>query len=137
MYLVDNNVWLERLLDQGRSEEGGHFLDHLPSGHLFVTDFAFYSIGVALSRPNHTDVLLRFVQDAFVDGAVGLIHLDPGDTERLVYTMEQFNLDFDDAYQYAYQYVAAEKHNLTLVSFDSDFDRTERGRKNPAQVLRG
>ena len=133
MYLVDTNVWLERLLDQVQSEEAGHFLDHLPSERLFVTDFAFHSIGVVLSRLNHTDVLLRFVQDAFVDGAVGLIHLDPGDTERLVYAMEQFNLDFDDAYQY----VAAEKHDLALVSFDSDFDRTERGRKTPAQVLRG
>lgn len=25
-------------------------------------------------------------------------------------------------------YVIAEKYNLTLVSFDNDFDRTERGR---------
>jgi len=35
----------------------------------------------------------------------------------------------------AYQYVAAGKHNLTLVSLDADFDRTERGRKTPAEVL--
>jgi hypothetical protein len=44
----------------------------------------------------------------------------------------RFNLDFDDAYQY----VAAEKHDLTLVSLDADFDRTERGRKTPADVLK-
>jgi len=31
--------------------------------------------------------------------------------------------------------VAAEKHDLTLVSFDTDFDRTERGRKTPAEAL--
>ncbi len=43
----------------------------------------------------------------------------------------RFNLDFDDAYQY----VIAEKFNLTIVSFDSDFNRTERGRKTPAEVL--
>ncbi len=133
MYLVDTNVWLERLLDQIRSEEAGLFLDHLPSERLFVTDFALHSIGVVLSRLNHTDVLLRFVQDAFADGAVGLIHLDPGDTERLVYAIERFDLDFDDAYQYA----AAEKYGLTIVSFDTDFDRTERGRKTPAEVLLG
>lgn len=29
----------------------------------------------------------------------------------------------------------AEKYNLTLVSLDGDFDRTERGRKTPAEVL--
>lgn len=44
---------------------------------------------------------------------------------------QRFNLDFDDAYQY----VAAEKYDLTLVSFDSDFDQTERGRRTPAEVL--
>jgi predicted nucleic acid-binding protein len=42
----------------------------------------------------------------------------------------KFGLDFDDAYQY----LAAVKYNLTLVSFDSDFDRTERGRRTPAEV---
>lgn len=36
---------------------------------------------------------------------------------------KQFNLDFDDAYQY----VAAQKTNLSLISFDTDFDHTERG----------
>ncbi len=64
MYLVDTNVWLERLLDQARSEEV---------------------------------------------------------------------MDFDDAYQYA----AVEKHQLVIVSFDGDFDRTERGRKTPAEILQG
>ena len=46
--------------------------------------------------------------------------------------MYQFRLDFDDAYQY----VAAEKYGLTLVSFDADFDRTKPGRKTPDEVLR-
>lgn len=132
MYLVDTNVWLERLLDQARSDEVKHFLDHVLSEHLFATDFTFHSIGVVMSRLNRTDALLRFVQDAFVDGAVVLIHLEPEDTKHLVRVVKQFNLDFDDAYQY----VAAEKHNLAIVSFDSDFDRTERGRKNPAEVLK-
>ena len=43
---------------------------------------------------------------------------------------ERFGLDFDDAYQY----VAAEKNDLTIVSFDKDFDRTERGRVPPSEV---
>ncbi|GEM_PF-4211460 len=32
-------------------------------------------------------------------------------------------------------YVAAEKHDLVIVSFDSDFDRTERRRLMPDQAL--
>jgi predicted nucleic acid-binding protein len=131
MYLVDTNVWLERLLDQAKSGEVGQFLDYLPSDRLAITDFAFHSIGVALSRLNQKWVLMRFVQDVFVDGGVDLIRLEPEDTQRLLDAMEQFNLDFDDAYQYT----ASEKYGLILVSLDSDFDRTERGRKTPVEVL--
>lgn len=133
MYLVDTNVWLERLLDQEKSEEIGHFLDRIPSERLAVTDFAFHSIGVVLSRLNQTESLLRFVQDAFVDGAVAFIRLEPEDTQQLLHAIGRFSLDFDDAYQY----VAAEKYNLTIVSLDSDFDRTERRRKTPTEVLTG
>ncbi|KPL05715.1 twitching motility protein PilT [candidate division BRC1 bacterium SM23_51] len=131
MYLVDTNVWLERLLDQKSSETVGRFLDAIPSDRLCMTDFAFHSIAVILTRLKRTQALLRLAQDSFVDGAVALISLRREDTRRLVQAIEQFNLDFDDAYQY----VAAEKHNLTIVSFDSDFDRTERGRKTPAEIL--
>jgi predicted nucleic acid-binding protein len=130
VHLVDTNVWLERLLDQTRSEEVGQFLARIPSERLFISDFAFHSIGVVLGRLKRTDILLRFAQDAFVDGAVSLVHLEPGDTPQLVHVMTQFNLDFDDAYQY----VIAEKYNLTLVSLDSDFDRTERGRHMPKEI---
>lgn len=52
--------------------------------------------------------------------------------EALTKIAERFNLDFDDAYQY----VAAEKYDLVIVSFDADFDRTELQRKTPAEILR-
>jgi predicted nucleic acid-binding protein len=39
------------------------------------------------------------------------------DVRQLAEAAQQFNLDFDDAYQYA----LAERYNLTIVSFDSDF----------------
>lgn len=131
MYLLDTNVWVERILGQARSEEVGQFLSQIPSEHLFITDFSFHSIGVILRRLNRLEVLLSFVQDVFIDGSVVLISLEPQDTQNLVVVMNQFNLDFDDAYQY----VAAERHNLTLVSFDGDFDRTTQGRKTPAEIL--
>ena len=128
--MIDTNIWLERFLDQARAEEVSHFLDRIPPEHLFITDFAFHSIGVVLSKLGRKDALLRFVKDAFIEGNVSIIHLEPEDIQEVTRMMEQFNLDFDDADQYG----AAEKFNLTTVSFDSDFDRTPQGRKTPAEI---
>lgn len=131
MYLLDTNIWLERMLDQARSEEVGQLLDQVPSDQLSMTDFSLHSIGVILHRLNRQDEFLRFVQDVFIDGAVGLISLEPADMERLVAVGDHFGLDFDDAYQY----VAAEMYDVELVSFDGDFDRTERGRITPGEIV--
>jgi len=131
MYLVDTNIWLERLLDQARSEDVHRFLDSTPSEVLFLSDFSFHSIGVVMIRLDRRDQFLRFVQDLFLEGGVGLVRLLAKDMRRLVQVAEQFRLDFDDAYLC----VAAETHDLTLISFDSDFDRTERGRREPMDVL--
>lgn len=131
MYLVDTNVWLERLLDQQRSQEVGLFLERTPPERLCLTDFSFHSIGIILTRLKQSSALVNFVRDIFIEGGVLLVHLEPEDTAGLVQIMERYQLDFDDAYQY----LAAEKHRLSLVSFDSDFDHTERGRKAPEQVI--
>ncbi len=130
MYLIDTNVWLERLLDQSRAAEVGQFLDRISSELIFITDFSFHSIGIVMSKLNRKEGLLRFVQDTLLEGAIALVHLEPVDTQQLVRATEEFKLDFDDAYQY----IAAEKYNLTIVSFDSDFDRTILGRKTPSEI---
>ena len=49
----------------------------------------------------------------------------------LVDVATKFNLDFDNAYQYS----ASVNHNLKIVSFDADFDRTAEGRLPPANVV--
>jgi predicted nucleic acid-binding protein len=76
-------------------------------------------------------VFTQFVQDVLIDGGVVLIGLAPAAMQRLVTVIERYQLDFDDAYQY----VVAERENAVIVSFDSDFDRTERGWLTPSQVL--
>ncbi len=96
-----------------------------------MTDFALFSIGVVTSRLKRIEAWLAFLHETISRDAVGIIRLQPPDMERLVAVMGRFGLDFDDAYQY----VAAEKHDLTLVSFDRDFDRTDRGRKTPADLV--
>lgn len=77
MFLVDTNVWLERLLDQARSEEVGRFLNVLPTDRLFITDFALHSVAIVMSRLNKMDAFVQFVQDAFVDGALSVVRLEP------------------------------------------------------------
>jgi predicted nucleic acid-binding protein len=131
MYLLDTNIWLERLLDHARSEEVGRFLSETPPQQLFLTDFSFHFLALVMTRLNRPDSLVRFVQDVLIDGAVSLVRLEPEDTPHLVGVMGRFALDFDDAYQYT----AAEKHDLTIVSFDTDFDATERGRTTPASLV--
>jgi len=133
MFLVDTNVWLERLLDQERSSEVARFLDRIPGDQLFITDFSLHSIGLIMTRLKQSEAFVCFVNDAFDYGAVRLIHLLPQDLEQVVEKIKQFRLDFDDAYQL----VAVEKHSLTRVSFDGDFDHTEQKRKTPGEILAG
>lgn len=52
------------------------------------------------------------------------------DMDLALDAVSRFRLDFDDAYQYA----IAGKHELTIVSFDGDFDRTALGRRLPADI---
>ena len=66
-----------------------------------------------------------------MNAGVTVISLSIEDMSFVIQAADKFKLDFDDAYQYA----VSEKHTLTLTSFDSDFDRTLRGRKKPQNIL--
>ena len=129
MYLVDTNVWVELLLEQEKAKEVRRFLEKIDPKLLYMTEFTLYSINIVLVRLKKMELLRRFVRDTIPN--ISLVRLFPEDLDRVLQIVEGYNLDFDDAYQYA----ATEKYDLTLVSFDSDFDRTERGRMTPAEVL--
>lgn len=131
MYLADTNVFLEALLAQSRKDEVQSFLQTVDLSEIFITDFSLHSIGIILFRLNNFALFISFVEDIVIDG-IRILSLNPEDLKTLSQTTEKFNLDFDDAYQYA----VAAKYGLQLVSFDKDFDQTERKRKEPAEVLR-
>jgi predicted nucleic acid-binding protein len=131
MYLLDTNVWLERLLAQQKADEVGRFLEVVSSDQLHISDFSFHSICIILTRLKKKQALIDFARDIFIDGAVGLLSVKPEKTQSLVDAMDSFNLDFDDAYQY----VLAETNDLALISFDEDFNRTKRGKKTPTEIL--
>jgi uncharacterized protein len=97
MFLIDTNIWLERMLGQEQSRAVGEFLDRTPPEHLCITDFSFPSIGVILTRLKQPPALVQFVRDIFIDGGVVLVRLEPEDIFNLVEVMERFKLDFDDA----------------------------------------
>jgi predicted nucleic acid-binding protein len=105
-------------------------MEKIVEHQFFISDYSVHSIGLLLFRRKQHETLRQFLMEMITD-AVIITSLPLDDTGSVVEAAKRFGLDFDDAYQY----VSAEKYGLTLISFDSDFDRTERGGKLPSQVL--
>ena len=131
VYLLDTNIFLELLLEQGNSDSVRALLTSKSPEELSISDLAFHSIGIILYQKNAAHLFTDFIRDLFGDGGIAIISLGSEDMERLERVSTTFNLDFDDAYQY----VIAEKFGLVLVSFDTDFDSTDRKRIIPADIL--
>jgi predicted nucleic acid-binding protein len=128
--LIDTNIFLEVLLGQTNEREVRSLMEKIAEHQFFISDYSFHSIGLLLFRRKQHEIFRRFLSEMITNAAI-IISLSLDNMEPVIEAAKRFNLDFDDAYQY----VAAEKYGLTLVSFDSDFDRTERGRKLPSQIL--
>ena len=129
--LVDTNLFIEVLLNQVSAGEARTFLENRKGHDLFVTDFALHSIGLLLFRQNQHQVFRQFLQEMMGGVGIGMVSLTAREMDSLVGLATKFNLDFDDAYQYS----AAIRHGLKIVSFDADFDRTTEGRLLPTDVL--
>jgi len=84
-----------------------------------------------LFRADHHETLRSFIREMILATGTTAVSLDLDDMDMVLAAAHDFGLDFDDSYQYA----IAKKMGLTIVSFDRDFDRTDRGRKTPAEVL--
>lgn len=132
IYLVDTNVWLEGLLQQERVKEVQSFLEQVAASELAITEFSIYSIGIVTIALEKTEIFEKFLSDIVSNPAITKILLDSEDLKKLISVHKKQKLDFDDSYQY----LAAEKHNLTIVSFDTHFDRTDLKRKTPAEILK-
>jgi predicted nucleic acid-binding protein len=130
-YLVDTNVWLERLLDQEKSDIASKFFDSSPIDSLFVSDFSIHSIGVILSRLKKYDVLEKFLNDLFINGQIDLLSLYSVDLLDVIENIKKFKLDFDDSYQYT----VAQKFDLTIVTFDKDFNAKGIKKKSPEEII--
>jgi uncharacterized protein len=131
MYLVDTNVWVELLCEQDRANEVMDFFRETPPRTIHMTDFSLFSIGIILGRLGKDDSFGEFVQDTLERGAVRKVTLSFAELKEIPAVCRAWGLDLDDAYQY----VAAINNDLALVSFDRDFDRTDRKRKTPRQAI--
>ena len=130
MYLVDSNIWLERILEQERADEVRAFIERTPARLLYITELALYSIGILLVQRHREQALRQFLEDLSA-GSATVVRLSPEDLSEVITACEDFNLDFDDGYQY----VAARKHGLTLVTFDRNFTHTDIKPVSPSQLV--
>jgi uncharacterized protein len=128
-YLVDANVWLEAVAAGAHAADAVELFQSAPPGWLAVTDFSLHTIGLVLT-PREPTKLTDFLDD-LIHRRVFTLHLTPADMYTVVQRMSSAHLDFDDAFQH----VAAERNDLKIISFDSDFDRSPRGRITPAQAV--
>jgi uncharacterized protein len=116
-FLVDTNVWLERLLEQKQARKVADLLNFIPSEFLSVSDFSLHSIGVILNKLNKLEIYIDFINDLFSYGSVSCLHSEPSDNLEVIKIIEEKRLDFDDAYQV----MIAGKYDLQIVTFDKDF----------------
>ena len=130
-FLVDTNIWLERLLDQDRSADAKGFLEIVPTKFLFISDFTLHSIGVILFQNKKPRLFYDFIIDLFEQGGLKMLSLNPFDQVDLIELNLKQKLDFDDAYQYH----LALKYDLTLVTFDRDFKRSKVKALNSVEAI--
>jgi predicted nucleic acid-binding protein len=132
MFLLDTNIILEYLLDQDKSDEVENFFKRYSPDEMYLSEFSLYSLGIICSHRGKEDAFLAFVDDTIISSGLRILRLDIQDYVQLVQHQKKFGLDFDDAYQYS----IADKYNLTIVSYDSDFNVTERKCVTPFELLR-
>lgn len=131
MCLLDTNIFIELLLDQDRANEVEQLLCSVSVDFIHISEFTLYLIGLLLTRRGLSEAFSLFVSDVIPIGGIQLIRSGPQHMHSIMNVLDQMNLDFNDSDQY----VVAEYDNLAIVIFDTDFDRTIRGRITPTEVL--
>ncbi len=114
--LIDTNIFLEILLNQEKNEVCKAYLNQ-NMGSICVSDFSLHSIGVILFRYKKFELYKTFINDVL--SKVKLVTLQKENYNRVAEISNQFNLDFDDAYQIA----VAESLNLSISTMDNDFSK--------------
>lgn len=131
MYLFDTNIFFELLYNRAHCQSVISCMELCPDGSIFMSDFSYHSLGLILFNSKKKEIFANFYHDIISSGKVHIISLSPVHTRKLIENSDQFNLDFDDAYQLTISMTAG----LTLISYDSDFDAVPNGRVTPEELM--
>jgi predicted nucleic acid-binding protein len=117
-YLADTNIFLEVLLNQSKAETCKTFLQS-STGTIFISDFSLHSIGVILFRKNKSVLFKNFILD--IQKGIPIKVLSFENYPSISTYSQQYNLDFDDAYQLS----VASEFKLTIKTIDRDFEKVK------------
>lgn len=131
MMLIDSNIVFSLLLKQNDYKKTEKFFDAIHHLELKVQilDFALYSATLIFTRRGYHKEIKNFLQILGSHKNISIHRLKP--EEILESLSRKVNLDFDDKLHY----YLAKKKNLTFISYDEDFDKTDLKRLTPAQAL--
>ena len=132
--LIDTNIILELSKKQKQSESCRDLFNAINRGlineDVYITKFAISATQALIGERDPKlvkKILLMIFQEK-----IKIFETDTKDEITLLATLCQLKLDFDDAIQY----LAANRLNTYLVTFDKDFKGTGLEIKTPAQVLK-
>lgn len=129
--LLDTNIFLELLLSQADAASVIKLFQAKSKYDFYMTDYSLHSIGLILFRRKLYPVFEQFVKTMLDEVGTTVLSLPREHYTDASMAAQRYTLDFDDAYQFT----VANTSDLTIVSFDSDFDRTPRGRKTPNDII--
>ena len=131
--LIDSNIIVEIGRKQNKNRVCGDFLNSIKEGmiseEIFITQFALHAIEALVS-----DIDSNLIKDFLLLIHQGFIKTYNSKTEDDLMAMsvkKDLKLDFDDAVQF----IAANKLQTYLVTYDKDFSHTSLQTKTPEEVL--
>jgi uncharacterized protein len=128
-FLLDANVIIDKALVRARHGDVDELFALLTGDQICISRFSLHAVAWYIT-PRNPDVFRRLCMDLSFAG-VRVVDLALDELPRALDAMASYRLDFDDAFNLA----IAEKYDVSIVSFDTDFDRVPRGRQTPAQVV--
>jgi len=132
VYLIDISIFLELFLDQQKADSCEELLGQILEGNVnaVVPKFSVHAVeGVLADNPR---VVGRFLESIGSSINIEIVKTNLSEEREIAEVSQNISLGFDDALQYS---VAKRENVEAIISFDSDFDKTDLERKEPEEVL--